>query len=60
MTKILEEQPKVDDKPLKLCRLCGNDLSGSARRIGVCVWCVASNKYQKVTIPKPKYGVQDG
>lgn len=53
-------QAPVADDDLHLCRLCGCDLQGSARRIGVCVWCVSENKYMSVDIPKPNYGKTDG
>ena len=51
---------EVTDEPLHLCRLCGADLVGAARRIGVCAWCVASNKYERIVIPGPRYRTGNG
>jgi hypothetical protein len=42
---------------LRLCKICGSDLPpGGTRRVGVCVWCVANAKQNKVTIPRQSYG----
>ena len=45
---------QIDD--LRLCRVCGEDLKpGPSRRIGVCPWCVANPRFEKIRIPSARY-----
>ena len=42
---------------VRLCRVCGRELFGSEKTIGVHVWCVQEVKLQPTTdIPGPNYG----
>ena len=45
------------DKYYGICRACGKDIPpGGPRRIGICVWCVAEDKFTVKRIPVPRYG----
>jgi len=49
--------PYASPDAVVICRLCGKDLpAGGTRRIGICVECVANERFNHVEIPGPRYG----